>query len=131
MEGSDNIMNLLKSLKPIKYTYSKSKKAIDESFKHMSLQNLIKHLDYHHKFIDEFSPSPEFLKNENKYDINFRNSNAYIKELSDLNKLPLIANKKNSEKKIKIEEENRKKESFDKRYKKSIIFKKRIRKMIH
>ena len=127
MEGSDNIMNILKSLTPIKYTYSKSKKAIDESFKHMSLQNLVKHLDYRHKYIDEFSPSPEFLKQENKYDINFRNSNAYIKELSDLNNLPLIANKKNNEKKIKGEEDyiKKEKESINKRYRKSIIFKKK------
>ena len=120
MEGSDNIMNILKSLTPIKYTYSKSKKAIDESFKHMSLRNLVKHLDYRHKYIDEFSPSPEFLKQENKYDINFRNSNAYIKELSDLNNLPLIANKKNIEKKIKGEEDyiKKEKESINKRYRK-------------
>ena len=81
MEGSDNIMRILKTLTPIKYTYSKSKKVIDESFKNKSLQNLVKQLDYHPKIIDEFSPSPEFLKNENIYDINFRNSNAYIKEL--------------------------------------------------
>ena len=124
MEGSDNIMRILKTLTPIKYTYSKSKKVIDESFKNKSLQNLVKQLDYHPKIMDEFSPSPEFLKNENKYDINFRNSNAYIKELSDLNNIPLITNKKNMKKKIKEEEEYRKKEDINKRYKKSIISKK-------
>ena len=61
----------------------------------MSLQNLMKNLKTHHKVKDEFYPSPEFLKNRNKFDINFKNSNAYIKELSDLNNLPLVAKNKN------------------------------------
>ena len=125
MEGSDSIMRILKSIKPIKYTYSQRQKALNKSFKNRSLQNLLKHLDYHHKFVDEFSPSPEFLKNENKYDINFRNSNAYIKELSDLNKLPLIANYKNFEKKKNEEEEKNKQDQLKDRYNKSKIFKKK------
>ena len=125
MESSDNIMRILKSIKPIKYTYSKRQKALNKSFKNRSLQSLIKQLENHHKLVDEFSPSPEFLKNENKFDINFRNSNAYIKELSDLNKLPLIANYKNFEKKKNEEEEKNKQEQLKDIYKKSKIFKKK------
>ena len=125
MEDSDNIMQILKSIKPIQYTYSKRQKALDKSFRSRSLQNLMKHLDYHHKFVDEFSPSPEFLKSENKYEINFKKSNAYIKELSDINKLPLISNNKNLEKKAKREEEKRKKEQLFERYKRLNFFKKR------
>ena len=125
MEESDSIMQILKSIKPLQYTYSKRQKALDKSFRTRSLQNLIKHLDYHHKFVDDFSPSPEFLKSENKYEINFKKSNAYIKELSDINKLPLISNNKTLEKKAKKEEEKRKKEKLYEKYKRLDLFKKR------
>ena len=124
MEDSDNIMNILKSITPIKEIYSKRKKAMDNSFKHMSLQRIIKNMNYHPKIIDEFSPAPEFLKQENKYHINFKKSNAYIKELSDLSKLPLISNKKNLDKKKLGEEKKRKKEILNERYKKLYNFKK-------
>ena len=125
MEDSDNIMNILKSITPIKYTYSKRKKAIDNSFKHMSLQRLIKNMNYHPKIIDEFAPAPEFLKKGNKYNINFKKSNAYIKELSDLSKLPIINNKKNLDNKKIDEEEKRKKERLSERYKRLYFFKKK------
>ena len=125
MEDSDNIMNILKSITPIKYTYSKRKKAIDNSFKHMSLQRLIKNMNYHPKIIDEFAPAPEFLKKGNKYNINFKKSNAYIKELSDLSKLPIINNKKNLDNKKIDEKEKRKKERLSERYKRLYFFKKK------
>ena len=95
MEVRDNIMTILKSITPIRYKFSKEYKQLDKAFKSMSLQNLMKSLDYHPKLRDEFTPSPEFLNNKNKYEINFKNSNEYIKELSDLNNLPLIVNNKN------------------------------------
>ena len=95
MEVRDNIMTILKSITPIRYKFSKEYKQLDKAFKSMSLQNLMKSLDYHPKLRDEFAPSPEFLNNKNKYEINFKNSNEYIKELSDLNNLPLIVNNKN------------------------------------
>ena len=93
--GGDNIMSILRSITPIKYKFSKENKLLDKTFKTMSLRNLIKNLDYHPKIKDEFAPSPEFLNNKNKYELNFRNSNEYIKELSDLNNLPLVINNKN------------------------------------
>lgn len=143
MEDRDNVMLILKSIAPIKYTYSKKNKLLNKSFKSMSLQNLMKNLKTHHKVKDEFYPSPEFLKNRNKFDINFKNSNAYIKELSDLNNLPLVAKNKNyiknksinsdldnywnnkeETKRIIEEREKRKKEILDIRLKKIKIFKK-------
>ena len=96
MEGSgDNIKSILRSLTPIRYKFSKENKLLDKTFKTMSLRNLVKNLDYHPKVKDEFAPAPEFLNNKNKYELNFRNSNEYIKELSDLNNLPLVINNKN------------------------------------
>ena len=49
MEGSDNIMSILKSITPIRYKYSKENKLLDKTFKSMSLQNLMRTLDSHLK----------------------------------------------------------------------------------
>ena len=143
MEGKDNIMSILKSITPIKYKFSKKNREFDKTFKTMSLQNLMKSLDYHPKLQDEFAPSPEFLNNKNKYEINFKNSNEYIKELSDLNNLPLVVSNKNclkdgkfnedfdidplsnKEEKMKVLEnkEKRKKERLEEKFKRFKILK--------
>ena len=94
-EEQDNIINILKSIPVIKFNFSKKNKQFDKTFKHKSLENLLKNLDYHPKLHDEYAPSPEFLNHKNQYDINFQNSDNYIKELSDLNNLPLVMNNKN------------------------------------
>ena len=95
MEGSDNIMLMLNSLAPIQYTYSKRNRELNRTFKNVSLENIFKNLKRHYKIKDEFSPAPEFLKNKNKFEINFRNSNKYIKELSEIKNSLLLANKNN------------------------------------
>ena len=142
-KGSDNIMLILKSITPRKTIYSKRNKELDKTFKHVSLENLLKNLNRRFKIREEFSPSPEFLKDKNKFEINFKNSNTYIKELSDLNNLPLLAknknykkngsfkadfdfnlNKKEEQKKMMEENEKVKKERFDKRLKQLKILKK-------
>ena len=143
MEGSDNIMSILKSITPIRYKYSKENKLLDKTFKSMSLQNLMRTLDSHLKPKDDFAPSPEYLKNKNKYEINFKNSNDYIRELSNLNNLPLIfGNKdiikdgkfndeydisnlgnKEAQKKMQDEKERRKKERYEERLKKLKLWK--------
>ena len=92
---SDSIKSILKSLSPIKYKYSQKFKELDKTFKYMSLENLLKTLDYHPKLHDEYTPSPEFLNNKKKFDINFQNSFNYIKEFSDLNNLPLVLSNRN------------------------------------
>ena len=94
-EGSDNIISILKSIAPIKYKYSRKNREFDKTFKNMSLENLLRTLDYHPKIYDEYAPSPEFLNHKNQYDINFQSSCNYIKELSDLNNLPLVINNRN------------------------------------
>ena len=94
-EGPDNIISILKSIAPIKYKYSRKNREFDKTFKNMSLENLLRTLDYHPKIYDEYAPSPEFLNHKNQYDINFQNSCNYIKELSDLNNLPLVMNNRN------------------------------------
>ena len=94
-EGPDNIITILKSIAPIKHKFSRKNKEFDKTFKNMSLEYLLRTLDYHPKIHDEQSPSPEFLNHKNQYDINFQNSCNYIKEFSDLNNLPLVMNNRN------------------------------------
>ena len=133
--GPDNIISILKSIQPIKYKYSQKNREFDKSFKTRSLENLLKGLDYKPKIYDEYAPDPEFLNRKNQFDINFQSSNEYIRELSDLNNLPLVmSNKnflkngtfnpdyeinpvkdKNEQKKILFEKERRKKERLQMR----------------
>ena len=142
MEGSDNLMEILKSITPIKKNYSKRNRELDRTFKNVSLGSLIKNLNSKIKYKDEFSPSPEYLKNKNKFEINFKNSYTYIKELSDINNLPILAKNKyyiknglfkddfdfnfnieEEKKKEMIEKENTKKDKFKERLKKLKILK--------
>ena len=94
-EAQDNIITILKSIAPIKHKFSRKNKEFDKTFKNKSLETLLRNLDYHPKLHDEYAPSPEFLNHKNQYDINFQNSDNYIKEFSDLNNLPLVINNKN------------------------------------
>ena len=90
MEGPDNIMSILRSIAPIKYKYSKENRALDKTFKSMSLESLMRNVDSHIKPKDEFAPSPEYLKNKNKYEINFKNSEEYKERYEErLKKLKL------------------------------------------
>ena len=142
MEHKDRIMSILKSLTPIGYKFSRKNRELDETFKTMSLQNLMRVIDHHPKYHDEFTLPSEYLNNRNVYGINFKNSNEYIDELSDLNNLPIVIHNKNylkggkfneeydinslnnKKEKMKIlrEKEKRKKEREKERFK---IFKKR------
>ena len=65
-EEQDNIINILKSIPVIKFNFSKKNKQFDKTFKHKSLENLLKNLDYHPKLHDEYAPSPEFLNHKNQ-----------------------------------------------------------------
>ena len=91
----DNITNILKSMSPIKLKFSRQNRELDRRFKNMCLEKLISTLDYRPKIVDEFAPNPEYLKNKNQYEINFQNSDEYIKELSNLNNLPLVQQNRN------------------------------------
>jgi hypothetical protein len=91
----DNINLILKSISPIKNTFSKMSKKLDKSFKYTSLNNLIKSLDAKYIYKDQFEPTPEIILHKNDYDVNFQSSYDYLEELSDLNNLPLVLQNKN------------------------------------
>ena len=91
----DNINRILKSISPIKSTFSKMSKKLDKSFKYSSLDNLIKSLDVKYIYKDQFEPKPEIVLHKNDYNVNFQNSYDFLDELSDLNNLPLVLQNKN------------------------------------
>ena len=91
----DNINLILKSISPIKNTFSKMSKKLDKSFKYTSLNNVIKSLDAKYIYKDQFEPTPEIVLHKNDYDVNFQNSYDYLEELSDINNLPLVLQNKN------------------------------------
>ena len=91
----DNIISIVKSLKPINYLYSKQNKDYDKFFRSSSLKGLIKQINSHPKF-NEFLKPGESLEelNNNKnttiMDVNFKSTFNYIEELSNLKNLPMV-----------------------------------------
>ena len=91
----DNIITIVKSLRPINYLYSKQNKDYDKFFRSSSLKGLIKSLNSQPKY-NEFLKPGESLeemksnKNNTILDINFKSTFNYIEELSNLKNLPLV-----------------------------------------
>ena len=91
----DNIITIVKSLRPINYLYSKQNKDYDKFFRSSSLKGLIKSLNSHPKY-NEFLKPGESLeemksnKNNTILDINFKSTFNYIEELSNLKNLPMV-----------------------------------------
>ena len=94
-EKFDNINRILKSISPLKNTFSKMSKKLDKSFKYASLSNLVKSLDVKYIYKDQFEPDPEIILHKNDYNVNFQNSYEYLEELSNINNLPLVIQNKN------------------------------------
>jgi len=94
-DNFDNITQILKSISPLKNTFSKVSKKFDKSFKYSSLDNLVKSLDVKYVYKDQFEPDPEIVLHKNDYNVNFQNSYDYLDELSDVNNLPLVLQNKN------------------------------------
>lgn len=91
----DSITRILKSISPLKKTFSKMSKKLNKSFKFASLDNLVKSLDVKYVYKDQFEPDQEIILHKNDYNVNFQNSYDYLEELSDINNLPLVLQNKN------------------------------------
>ena len=94
-EYLDNIDHILKSISPIKSTFSKMSKKLNKTFKYASLDNLVKSLDVKYVYKDQFEPDEEIILHKNDYNLNFQNSYDYLDELSDINNLPLVVQNRN------------------------------------
>lgn len=98
-KDKDNILSIVKTLRPINYLYSKQNKDFDRHFRSSSLKGLIKKINSHPKF-NEFLKPGESLdefhnKNKTAMNVNFKGTFNYVEELSNLKSLPMfLLNKK-------------------------------------
>ena len=88
----DNITPIVKSLRPIKYLYSKQNKEYDKYFHGSCLKDFVKQINSQRKadFILDPGENINEYDDSNKKDsgIDFKNSLNYFRELSKLKKLP-------------------------------------------
>ena len=95
----DNIISIVKALKPIDYLYSKQNKDYDKIFRSSSLRGLIRQINSRPKYNEFLKPgeSLEELNHKNKtiMNINFKSTFNYIEELSNLKNLPMVLLNKN------------------------------------
>ena len=96
-EKNDFTMSVIKSLKPISFTYSRQSKEYEKYFSGSNLKTLLKSINKKAKTSSIFN-SP-FLYDQTKLDNNFININIkssfnYITDLSSLNNFPLSMIKK-------------------------------------
>ena len=93
-KDKDNIISIVKSLRPINYLYSKQNKDYHKFFSSSSLKGLIKQINSKPKYNEFLKPGEsleELKKNKNNVlDINFKNTFNYLEELSNLKNLPMV-----------------------------------------
>ena len=127
----DNIIPIVKSLRPIKYLYSKQNKEYDKYFHGSCLKDFVKQINSQKKADYILDPG----ENINEYDdknkdsgIDFKNALNYFRELSKLKKLPfsklnkvIIKSKRyNSEENKKNKKKKNKSNKLNKRRRKII-----------
>ena len=96
-QEKDNITKIVKSLRPIKYLYSKQNKDFDKYFRGSNLKDFVKQINAEKKFNVFLGPGEqinEFTSKNTDSKVVFKNAFNYFEELSNLKKLPLAAFKK-------------------------------------
>ena len=100
-QEKDNISEIVKSLRPIKYLYSKQNKDYDKYFRGSCLKDLVKQMKTQRKFNEFLKPGEsldEINNDKSIMDINFKSTFNYIEELSNLKNLPIsILNKSDNQ----------------------------------
>ena len=106
MKKNDFTISVIKSIKPITFSYSKQGKDYEKYFSSSNLVHLLKSIDKKAKINRVFNNN--FLQNKEKSDknvinINIKSSFNYISDLSSLNNFPLsmIKKRKNYEEYLK------------------------------
>ena len=109
-QDKDNIASIVKSLRPIKYLYSKQNKDYDKYFRGSCLKDLVKQLKTQRKFNEFLKPGEsldEINNDKSIMDINFKSTFNYIEELSNLKNLPISILNKSDHQSIKNTSENK------------------------
>ena len=109
----DNIISIVKSLRPIKYLYSKQNKDFDRYFRGSNLKDFVKQIKSqkkHNTFLNPGENMSEFT-NKNKGSIDFKSTFNYLEELSILKKLPFSNLKRAVVKSSRFNSENNKRKN--------------------
>ena len=96
-QEKDNITKIVKSLRPIKYLYSKQNKDFDKYFRGSNLKDFVRQINAEKKFNVFLGPGEqinEFTSKNTDSNVVYKNAFNYFEELSNLKKLPLAAFKK-------------------------------------
>ena len=96
-QEKDNITKIVKSLRPIKYLYSKQNKDFDKYFRGSNLKDFVKQINSEKKFNVFLGPGEqinEFTSKNTDTNVIYKNAFNYFEELSNLKKLPLAIFKK-------------------------------------
>ena len=98
MKKNDFTMSVIKSLKPISFSYSRQSKEYEKYFSGSNLKHLLKSVNKKAKTNTSIFNNPLFFdqtKNDsNMININIKSSFNYITDLSSLNNFPLSMIKK-------------------------------------
>ena len=99
----DNIITIVKTLKPIKNIYSKQNKDFDKYFHGLSLKYLVDHMKIQKKYNPYLNPGESLDEPDNNsiMNINFKNTFNYLDELNKVKSLPTIKKISNNIKIIK------------------------------
>jgi len=117
----DNIISIVKSIRPINYLYSKQNKDYDKYFRSASVKGLIKQINTKQKFNEFYIPGESLEDVDNKkntfMDVNFKSTFNYIEELSNLKNLPMVLVNKSYYKKSRYNNklENKTNKKFNKK----------------
>ena len=103
MKKNDFTLSVIKSLKPITFSYSRQSKEYEKYFSNSNLKHLLKSVNKKAKTTNSIFSNPLFFdqsKNDNNIiNINIKSSFSYITDLSSLNnfRLSMIKKRKNYE----------------------------------
>ena len=99
----DNIITIVKTLKPIKNIYSKQNKDFDKYFHGLSLKYLVAHMKIQKKYNPYLNPGESLDEPDNNsiMNINFKSTFNYLDELNKVKSLPTIKKISNNIKIIK------------------------------
>ena len=100
----DNIITIVKTLKPIKNIYSKQNKDFDKYFHGLSLKYLVDHMKIQKKYNPYLNPGESLDEPDNNsiMNINFKSTFNYLDELNKVKSLPIISQMNKISNNIKI-----------------------------
>ena len=107
----DNILSIAKSLRPLKYLYSKQNKDFDKFFRGSNLKDFVRQINSQKKYSFFLEPGEDLNEFQDKYinaNLMFKNPFNYYDELSSLKKIPFSIAKKSNRKASRYHSEDNK-----------------------